>query len=134
MSMRDLLSSFQGKFAASLNAITEAEQAIGSELPDDYKQFLFEMDGGEGFIGEGSYVILWSVGELAGFNAEYESANYCPDVLLIGSNGGGEAFGIDSQGGVTRYVQVPFVGMSRSLIDVVSTTFDGFLASLATRT
>lgn len=130
MSTADMLSSFQGNPGVSLTDLAEVEKSIGFDLPDDYKQFLLKMDGGEGFIGDGSYLILWSANELAGFNVEYESASYCPKVLLIGSNGGGEAFGIDIENGELHYVQVPFVGMSRSLIEVVSPTFEGFLRSL----
>jgi hypothetical protein len=130
MSATDILSSFQGNSAVSLKDLADVEKTIGFELPSDYKQFLMKIDGGEGFIGDGSYLILWRASELHGFNVEYESASYCPNVLLIGSNGGGEAFGIDKERGELRYVQVPFVGMSRSSIEVLSTTFEGFLKSL----
>lgn len=131
MSISDVLSmSFQRNSAASIKDVTDAETAIGFELPNDYRQFLLTMDGGEGFVGGGSYLILWSAHELAGFNSDYESAVYCPGVLLIGSNGGGEAFGIDRSNGEIRYVQVPFVGMSRSLIEFLSSTFEGFLLKL----
>ncbi len=128
----EILSSFQGNSPASEKDIADAEVAIGFPLPSDYQQFLLNMDGGEGFVGSGSYLILWRLSELAGFNTEYESASYCPGVLLIGSNGGGEAFGIDRNDGKICYFQVPFVGMDRSLIEVLSITFEGFLVALGT--
>ena len=131
MSSTDKFSSFQGNSPASISDFVEVEEAIGFQLPDDYKQFLCKMNGGEGFIGNGSYLMLWSASELAIFNIEYESAIYCPNVLLIGSNGGGEAFGIDRENAELHYVQVPFIGMSRSLIEVLSSSFDGFLQSLS---
>lgn len=130
MSMENVLLSFQGRAGASVDDVADAEKALGITLPMDYKQFMMSMDGGDGFIGEGSYLTLWSVRELAEFNADYETALYCPGVVVIGSSGGGEAFGIDRQDGEMKFIRVPFVGMSRSLIEVESASFEGFLMSI----
>ncbi len=130
MSIVNLLSSFHGNSGASEDDVANAEIALGFKLPVDCRQFMKGMDGGEGFIGEGSYLMLWSVRELAALNVDYETSLYCPGVVLIGSSGGGEAFGMDRFDGDMRFIRVPFIGMSRSLIEVESTSFEGFLESI----
>jgi cell wall assembly regulator SMI1 len=96
---------------ASAEALQTAEQAIGKTLPDDYKSFLLEHNGGEGFIGE-HYLILWKVEVLSDFNDGYEISKYAPGFIVFGSNGGGDGFAFDTRTSPYRVMQVPFVGMS----------------------
>jgi cell wall assembly regulator SMI1 len=96
---------------ASAKALQTAEQAIGKPLPDDYKSFLLEHNGGEGFIGE-HYLILWKVEELSDFNDGYEVSKHAPGFIVFGSNGGGDGFAFDTRKSPYRVMQVPFVGMS----------------------
>jgi len=99
----------------------------GLGLPEDYQAFLRRCNGGEGFVGT-EYLILWKLGELEPFNKEYEVSQYLPDVLLIGSNGGGEAYGFRI--GVWEIVRVPFVGMSPQLCTRMAKSFSEFLSEL----
>lgn len=134
MSLDNLHSSFQSNEWATEEEISEAEQAVGFELPMDYREFLLQRNGGEGFVGSGSYLVLWAATSLAEFNRDYETSKHCPGVLLIGSNGGGEAFGIyDREDGAIRFVQIPFIGMERSLLEEMATSFKGFLIALSER-
>ena len=96
---------------ASAEALRAAERDIGNTLPDDYKSFLLEHNGGEGFIGE-HYVILWKAEELSNFNDGYELSKYAPGYFMFGSTGGGDGFAFDTRTSPYRVMQVPFVGMT----------------------
>ena len=89
-------------------------------------------NGGEGFIGENSYLILWPVDDLHRFNREYEATTYAPGLLLIGSSGGGEAFAYDTRRTPWPVVRVPFVGMDVDLAEDVAKDFMSFLEALRT--
>lgn len=127
----DILSRFNGNREASPEAIRAFEEASGLVLPSDYTVFLRRMNGGEGFIGNGSYVILWQVEELEEVNREYEVADYCDGLLLIGSSGGGEAYGFDTRQRPWPVVRVPFIGMDHSLVRSMGQSFNEFLTTLA---
>lgn len=122
----ELLSDFTSAEPASEEAITAAEREIGKSFPADYRKFLLEVGGGEGFIGK-HYLILWSPEELAQFNREYQAEEYVPGLVLIGSNGGGEAFAFDTRSVPYKLVQVPFIGMSLKEAAVVSINFDNLM-------
>src|ERR1700682_724190 len=97
--------------SASAEALQAAERAIGKMLPEDYKTFLLEHNGGDGFIG-GDYVILWKAEELSKFNDGYEVSKYAPGLLMFGSNGGGDGLAFDTRTSPYHVMQVPFIGMS----------------------
>jgi hypothetical protein len=111
--MQNFMYDFMARPPASAEALRAAEQSIGKTLPEDYKAFLLEHNGGDGFIGTG-YFILWRAEELCKFNDGYEVSKYAPGLLLFGSNGGGDGFAFDTRALPYRVMQVPFVGMSRA--------------------
>lgn len=45
-------------------------------------------------------------------------------IVLIGSDGGDEAYGIDVNG---RYIEVPFIGMDDEEVKIIAGDFDGFI-------
>lgn len=97
---------------ASLAAIEAAERDLGARLPDDYKAFLGESDGLEGFTGpEGDYLMLYGTKELGEIHRGYEVVEFAPGLVLIGSNGGGDAFGFVHRGGKAVYVRLAFIPM-----------------------
>lgn len=75
----------------------------GVGLPQNYLDFMIEHNGGEGDIGE-SWLVLYSIEELKEINDDYNVPEYLPDHIIIGSNGGEEFFGINSDG---KYFIVP---------------------------
>lgn len=83
-----LLSSLNKQPGASDAVIAEGGRQLNLKLPDEYVEFLKLSNGGEGFIGKNSYVILWGVDELASLNQSYEVQQYAPGFLIFGSNGG----------------------------------------------
>jgi len=127
---RQLLKTFNGNPPAPTAAISQFEADSARVLPKEYADFLRMADGGEGFIGENAYTIFWRVEELLRLNREYEVELDAPGLLLIGSDGGGEAFAIDYLTDSLPIVSVPFVGMHRSVIDVLGRSFLEFLQTL----
>lgn len=73
------------------------------ELPEDYVKFMKKHNGGEGDIGE-AWLVLYSLEELQEINDDYEIEQFLPDHIIIGSDGGGELYGIDGKG---NYFNVP---------------------------
>lgn len=72
-------------------------------LPKQYTDFMKKHNGGEGDIGE-TWFVLYPLEELQDINDDYETEKYLPEHIIIGSNGGGELYGIDSKG---NYFNVP---------------------------
>ena len=93
----------------------------------EFEPFVKEMISGEGMVGEESYLILWAKNELEQLNQDYEVDVYLHDILLIGSDGGDMAYGINAQG---EYVEVPFIGMDDDEVEVVAGDFDEFISYL----
>jgi hypothetical protein len=58
-----------------------------------------------------TYVILWRVEQLKEANDGYKVQEFIPGLMLIGSNGGGEAFGFDQRRSPWQYVMIPFIVM-----------------------
>lgn len=56
-----------------------------------------------------SYVVLWSPDELVQLNDGYGFAEFAPELVAFGSDGGSEAFAFDRS--TAAIVMVPFVGM-----------------------
>jgi hypothetical protein len=129
--MFDNLTEFNGNASATNESVLRFEESIGSKMPEDYLAFLKRFNGGEGYIGDDAYVILWSTDEIICFNREYEVSENCPELLLIGSNGAGEAYAFDRRSKPWHVVQVPFVGMESSLCDDMGRTFSEFIERLA---
>lgn len=72
-------------------------------LPEQYIEFMRKHNGGEGDIGE-TWFILFPLEELQEINDDYEIEEFLPGHIIIGSNGGGELYGIDKDG---NYFNVP---------------------------
>src|SRR5688572_21310493 len=92
MNDKRLLAEFKrAKKGASVAAIDRAAKRLGVEFAPDYIAFMRESNGGEGPFGKEGYMRLWRVEELVSSNEGYETAEYFPRWVFLGSNGGGEA-------------------------------------------
>lgn len=67
------------------------------DLPRQYVEFMKEHNGGEGDIDE-TWFILYPIDKLQEMNDLYEISDVLPGHIIIGTNGGGEFYGIDSDG------------------------------------
>ena len=128
--LKRLLHEFRCNPPAGAQAVSWFERDAGTKLPEDYVKFLDWTNGGEGYIGSHSYVILWRVGELKEMNEAYQAAIYAPGLFLFGSNRGGEAFAFDMRPERSGVVAVPFLGMDVSLARPIASSFDGFLQAI----
>jgi len=66
---------------------------LSFQLPEDYKYYLENYESFEGFIGK-NFMRLWPAEELAESNNDYEFPEYRPNILGIGTDGGGNFIGI----------------------------------------
>jgi hypothetical protein len=126
-----MLSNFQGNSPISALEIEKFEATSGLSLPLDYLEFLKRSNGGEGFIGPNSYVILWKLNDLIDLNRSYQVAEYAPGLFVFGSDGGGEAYAFDMRPSLPTIVSIPFVGMDLSVVRFISSTFTGYLDTLS---
>lgn len=126
-----MLSNFQGNSPISALEIEKFEATSGLSLPLDYLEFLKRSNGGEGFIGPNSYVILWKLNDLIDLNRSYQVAEYAPGLFVFGSDGGGEAYAFDMRPSLPTIVSIPFVGMDLSVVRFISPTFTGYLDTLS---
>ena len=103
----------------------QIEERFGKKLPADYIEFMREYNGGEGSVGE-NYIVLYPLSEIIQYNEEYEIEEFVPGLMLIGSNGGGEAFAIDYRSDEIRFVMIPFIFEEEAIIEL-SDSIEGFL-------
>ena len=100
--MPTLMKDFIALPPASVEALRAVEQALGRVLPEDYKSFLQQHNGGDGFIGS-TYCILWQAEQLSKFNDGYQVSRYASELLIFGSNGGADRSAFDTRHPFSRY-------------------------------
>ena len=128
---KDLLKGFSGKEGAKEKTLEAVEKSFRLSLPYDYKEFIAQFNGGEGFFGEKQeYLVLWAAEELFQFNKEYEVQVYAPGLLLFGGNGGGEGFAFDTRKKEFSIVMVPLIGMELQYANPIAKNFTEFLSKL----
>jgi len=101
---------------ASIELIKDVENNLGIKFPKDYIDFMLLSNGCEGSIGE-NYIRFWKIEEIIQYNEEYEVQAYTPDIIIFGSNGGGEAFGFDMRNKNIKYIMIPFMFDYDDIID-----------------
>lgn len=97
---------------------------MSSLFPSDYKEFLWMFNGGHGSIGDNSYLQLWERDKIEEFNNDYEAPEYLNNIVLIGSDGGDTAYGINKNG---QFIEVPFIGMDDDEVNIISNSFADFI-------
>ena len=122
---------FQPNAPASSQALASLRAGLPKRLPERYIAFLERANGGEGFIGE-RYARLWRAEELIEVNRGYNVAEFFPNLFLIGTDGGGEAYAFDVSANDPTVFVVPFIGMP-SDATAIADSFDSFVAALNTR-
>lgn len=75
-------------------------------------------------VGENNYLLLWEKNEIDELNNSYGTQEFLNNVLLIGSDGGDIAYGIDVNG---KYIEVPFIGMDDEEVEIIADDFDDFI-------
>ena len=90
-----------------------------------YKNYLTVLSSGSGMIGANSYLVLWSMKKAE--DRAMKEGKFLTDIILIGSDGGNMAYGINLEG---KYVQVPFIGMDDDEVEIIASDFDEFISYL----
>ncbi|MDX8440061.1 SMI1/KNR4 family protein [Mesorhizobium australafricanum] len=103
-----------------------------TQLPSLYLDFIERHGASEWDCGD-DLVFLWGGEQLIPFNDEYRVQTLTPGLILIGSDGSGEAFGFDLRLAQRPVVQVPFVGMNRKYMNAVAKDFGEWKAMLKPR-
>jgi hypothetical protein len=123
-----LLQDFECREPARMTDVTEAERALETQFPESYRAFLGSANGGEGPLGQESYLILWPVEELSQHNKGYKpDEQYAADLVFIGTDGGNEVFAFRPADGA--FVSAPLIGMAPEEVQVRGTSFQEFLES-----
>ena len=104
--------------------ISPNEELILSQRYKIFKDYLSQTVSGEGMVGESNYLMLWEKSEIEELNNSYETQEFLSNAILIGSDGGDIAYGIDING---RYVEVPFIGMDDEEVKIIAENFDDFI-------
>ena len=116
-----------------VGATTQELESLTRQFPilrDDYVEFLRTCNGAEGSIGE-NYIVLWSTSDVTDLNEAYAVSEFAPGLILIATDGGNEAYGLDLRDQEVPIVQIPLVGMDWSEAKVVGRDFTQFLQHLA---
>jgi hypothetical protein len=114
---------------ASESAVERAQADLQAALPGDYVMAMRAHNGGEGWIGQGAYLRLWPIEEVASNNETLGARDFVPGVTLIGTDGAGELFGVEAQSG--RFMSYPAVGLEPDAGEPLGTSWEGFLRALA---
>lgn len=114
---------------ATERSIDEVEKAIGQRLPEEYRKFLLQSNGGNGFIG-GHYLVLWKIEDLLQLNQEYQIFKYAPGLLAFASSGGGEGFAFSIEQTPSTIFQIPFIGISLADAIPVADSFEHLLKKM----
>lgn len=125
-----LLWKFDRRPAAAEAAIAAMEEALGAQVPEEYRQFLKLTNGGDGYIGDDSFAVFWSLQELAPRNEVYEIAKRLPGLLAIGTDGSTCAYAFDTRAYGWPIVKIPFKQYTLEAATVVAPTFIKFLKAL----
>lgn len=128
--LRRLTKKMSVKPGVTREEIAQVEGMLQKEFPPDYVSFLLFTDGGIGSIGEGNYVELWPLEELIPSNEANEVNKYAPGLLLFGSDGGGEAYGFNTNVHPYEVVKIPFIGLEWEDAIDLSHSFIGFLKDI----
>ena len=104
--------------------ISSDDELVLSERFKVFEDYLQHTVSGEGMVGENNYLSLWEKNDIEELNNNYETQEFLSNVLLIGSDGGDTAYGIDVNG---KYIEVPFIGMDDEEVEIVADNFDGFI-------
>jgi hypothetical protein len=109
--------------------LREVETVLGVTFPADYGEFIVAGAEAEGDVGE-SYLALYRLEELVSRNRTYDMAASHPGLVLIGSDGGGEAIGFDFHDSPPPIVLVSFVSSGWDGAAVQSDSFTEFITRL----
>ena len=92
------------------------------EFTEDYVSFVNNLNE---INSEYGYIELFPLNELEEINKEYETDEYVPNFIAIGTNGGGVGIFINKEN--MKIYSIPFVGMEESDAVLLANSFSEFI-------
>jgi len=118
--------------ASSVN-LKETEVELGIKFPKDYVEFILEVNGAEGPIGEAAYLVIWSLEKMPLLNQSYKVKESAPYLTLFGSDGGGMGFAFDKRYGTLPVVEIAYIDIGMEEPKLLGRTFDEFIEYMYNR-
>lgn len=111
--------------------LASAEASLGVKLPADYRAIIKSSDGLEEVL-PNAHVVLWSLEDAVDINARdaYGLLESLPELLLIGSDGGGELLAFDLRTEPAAVVLVHAVSSSWEEVSPQGSSLRDLLAKL----
>lgn len=102
-----------------------------SMLPKDFLDFILNHDGGVGFLGKNcNYIELWSANNIATLNPYYPTEEFCQEIVIIGTDGGGTLYGFDIK--TESFFESDVFQLTREQVKRRGRTFLDFISFLET--
>ena len=98
--------------------------SINFEYPNDYLSFINDLEDLE-ISSDSGYIELFPLNELEEINKEYETDEYAPNFIAIGTNGSGVGIFINKEN--KQIYSIPFVGMEESDAVLLANSFSEFI-------
>lgn len=106
---------------------TNSNDIFSSVKYKKFEKYINKCICGEGMIGKNAYLILWEKNDIEELNDAYEINEFLTNSVLIGSDGGDTAYGINEDG---KFFSVPFIGMNDDEVEIMGDDFEGFVEKL----
>jgi hypothetical protein len=126
----DLAKKLKRKQPAIPSEINCVQNYYNIVLPQDYIEWMNMSNGGSGYVGEDSYLLLWPMEKIIPLNDSHQVSRFVPGLVLFGSDGGGEGYAFDIRSTPISFVQVPLIGMKVENIKYCGITFLEFLRTI----
>ncbi len=123
-----LLSAFDWNDESASEAALESVQCKLGRLPPEYVALMRLHNGGEGFVGDGSYLRIWPIEELPDHNRVL-APERPSNVVLIGSDGSDNLFAVQPTANGHAYLVFPRIELV-SEGEKLSDSWAGFLQTL----
>lgn len=110
--------------------IKKVESEMDIIFPIQYKEFMLKTNGSEGFIGENSYLAIWSIEEIVPFNKEGKVEEFTPGLVQFASDGGGMVYAFDKRNEEILIVEIADDSIHIEEAKFLAKTFAEFLQYL----
>jgi hypothetical protein len=124
---------FQVLEPAASEADIRKLRAFATEVPSAYIALLKQVNGLEACVHDegGDCLAIWSIDNVLELNPAYEIARWCPTLLVIGSDGGDDAIGLDRQPSMSpdnwRIVRIGFGNLDAADFVTIAPNFAAWM-------
>ena len=119
---------FNKDLKADGKLICEIEKYYSVSLPNDYIEFIKMYNGGEGYIGTNSYLILWTIDNYTSLIDSKKYYDYY-GLLFFASDAADMGYAFDYRNTPLRIVEIPFIDIGLSEPEFLGNSFYDFIKS-----